>query len=302
VTHRLTLLTVHGHPDDESVNAGGVMARYATEGMRVVCVVCTRGERGKIVVPELDTPANQARLGEIREAELEGALKLLGPIEHFVLGYRDSGTMGSPENLDPASFWQADLDEAIGRLVLLVRRIQPDVIVTCNEFGGDGHPDHIRAGEVARAAYERSGDPNAYPEQLIGPDAVEPWSVSKLYETVTQLQRKEKVRRMLASRSVRTAAFAAIRYARRWRPGQDDLRSRMAAAQRPATTRVDVTPWLEAKYAAVAAHVTQVPRDSRILALTPAQRRLVSPTEDFTLRASRVPTVFPETDLFAGMH
>jgi LmbE family N-acetylglucosaminyl deacetylase len=301
VSHRLTLLTVHGHPDDESVNTGGVMARYAMEGTRVVCVVCTRGERGEIVVPVLDTPTNRARLGEIREGELVKALGFLGPIEYHVLGYGDSGTMGSPTNLDPHSFWQADPDEAAGRMVLLIRRVRPDVIVTCNEFGGDGHPDHIRASEIARMAYERSGDPNAYPEQLVGPDAVEPWAVSKLYETVIQLHRREKVRRLMASGSVRTTVLAAVRYVRRWRPGQDALRPQMAAAQRPATTRVDVGPWLEAKYSALAAHVTQVRPNSRILALTPAERRLISPTEDFTLRASRVATALPETDLFAGL-
>jgi mycothiol S-conjugate amidase len=297
----LTLLTVHGHPDDESVNTAGVMARYAREGIRVVCVVCTRGERGEIVVPELDTPTNRARLGEIREGELVKALGFLGPIEYYVLGYGDSGTMGSPMNRDPRSFWQADPDEAAGRMVFLVRRVRPDVIVTCNEFGADGHPDHIRASETARMAYERSGDPNAYPEQLVGPEAVEPWSVSKLYETVIQLQRREKVRRLMASGSVRTTVLAAVRYARRWRPGQDALRPQMAAAQRPATTRVDVGPWLEAKNSAVAAHITQIRPDSRILALTPAERRLISPTEDFTLRASRVATALPEVDLFAGL-
>src|SRR5487761_2564133 len=154
---RLTLMTVHAHPDDETIGTGGVMAKADADGRRAVLVTCTRGELGEIVDPELDTPGNHRRLGEMRAAELEAALGALGVTEWENLGYRDSGMMGEPGNLDPRSFWQADRDEAIGRLVWMVRRYRPDVITGYNSFGGYGHPDHVNAHRVAVGAFYRPG-------------------------------------------------------------------------------------------------------------------------------------------------
>ena len=121
---------------------------------------------GEIVVPEMDTPDNHRRLGEIRAGELERAMAALGVTEWENLGYHDSDMMGRAGNRDPRTFWQADLDEAIGRLVWFVRRYQPDVMTTYNDFGGYGHPDHIRTHLVAVGAFARAGDPAWYPEQL----------------------------------------------------------------------------------------------------------------------------------------
>ena len=179
--HRPTLMTVHAHPDDETIGTGGAMAKAVDAGHRVVLVTNTRGELGEIVVPEMDTPDNHRRLGEIRAGELERAMGVLGVTEWENLGYRDSGMMGTDGNRDPRSFWQADLDEAARRLTWLVRRYQPDVITTYNAFGGYGHPDHIRTHDVAVLAFERAGDPAWYPEQLED-GGVEPWAPSKLYE------------------------------------------------------------------------------------------------------------------------
>ena len=297
---RLTLLTVNGHPDDESVTVGGTMARYAAEGVRVVCVIGTRGEVGEIVDPALATPANFADLGAIREDEARRALSHLGSIDLRFLGYRDSGMPGTPENADPRSFTQADLDEATGRLVRIVREVRPQVIVGPNEFGGDGHPDHIRAGELARAAFARAGDPTAYPEQLA--DGLEPWQPNKLYEPVTDLGRRRKLIRALRSDGIGAAALILFRAARHWRPGRERERSRSASAQHAVTTRVNVSRFIEAKYAALAEHRTQVAPDSDHFVLTPQQRKRVVPTEDFALRAVRglqPPT--HEKDLFAGL-
>ena len=169
--HRPTLMTVHAHPDDETIGTGGAMAKAVEAGHRVVLVTGTRGELGEIVVPDMDTPDNHRRLGEIRAGELERAMGVLGVTEWENLGYRDSGMMGTDGNRDPRSFWQADLDEAAGRLTWLVRRYQPDVMTTYNEFGGYGHPDHIRTHDVAVRAFERAGDPAWYPEQLEEPGA-----------------------------------------------------------------------------------------------------------------------------------
>src|SRR5918993_2255739 len=190
--HVPTLMTVHAHPDDETIGTGGTMAKAVAEGKRVVLVTCTRGEMGEIVVPDLDTPDNHRRLGELRAVELERAMAILGVTEWENLGYHDSDMMGRPGNHDPRSFWRADLDEAAGRLVWMIRRYQPDVVTTYNSFGGYGHPDHIRVHDVAIRAFPRAGDPAWYPEQLTpdhggtGPTAEEgglaPWTPSKLYE------------------------------------------------------------------------------------------------------------------------
>src|SRR3989304_10388595 len=137
---RLTLMLVHAHPDDESLGTGGVMARYAAQGVRVVCVTCTGGEHGEIVVPELDTPDNHVRLAEIRAGELRRALARLGPIESRFLGYVDSGMMGTAENEAPGSFWRADFDEAVERLLVIVRELRPQAMVGHKDFGGLGPP------------------------------------------------------------------------------------------------------------------------------------------------------------------
>jgi len=291
----LTLMTVTAHPDDETLWAGGVMARYAAEGLRVLCVTCTGGENGSIVVPELDTPENRARLGEIRAEELTRALARLGPIENRWLGYRDSGMMGTPENNDPRSLWQADLEEATGRLVRIVREVRPDVIVTFNEWGGNGHPDHIRASEIARRAFDRAGDPTAYPEQLGGLDAVAPWTPSKLYERRATASRRQKVRRLLADEGVIAAVPIVARIALQWRPGRERQRRIRYDSQGPLDTEVEVGRWVKNKPAALAEHRTQIRPD-------PAQLRYLSfATEQYTICESRVEVHRPETDLFAGL-
>lgn len=296
----LTLMTVNGHPDDETVTAGGVMARYAAEGLRVVCVVGTRGELGEIVDPELDSPENYARLGSIREVELERALTELHPaIEHVFLGYRDSGMMGEPSNGDAVSFWSADVDEAAGRLVKVVREVQPDVMVGPNRFGNDGHPDHIRAAQIAALAFERAGDPSSYPEQLAAGLSV--WAPQKLYESVDQLGRLAKARRAFGSGGVKGLASMSVRVLRHWSPGRERKRRRMAAEQGAVTTRIDVTEFTANKYRALQAHRSQIRADSDRFALTAEERSRVSPTEDFTLSASRITTSRPEDDLFAGL-
>jgi mycothiol conjugate amidase Mca len=292
-------MTVHAHPDDESISTGGVMSRYARDGHRVFCVTCTGGEHGEIVVPELDTPENHARLAEIRRGELARALAHLGPIEHRWLGYVDSGMMGTPENDAPDSFWQADQDEAAGRLVRLIRESRPQVLVSYNDFGGYGHPDHIRAATTTKLAWERAGDAQAYPEQLR--DGLSPWQPMKLYETVLDITRRQSFQDLVREKGIETW----------WAPPQDEppedrerreahLRQ-MAEAQGPVTTRVDVTGQIDAKLAAFREHVTQLAPDGFFLAFSAEEWRRIGPTEDFTLRASTVGVRIPESDLFAGL-
>jgi mycothiol conjugate amidase Mca len=299
MSERHTLLTVHAHPDDETITTGGTMARYSNAGHRVICVTCTGGEHGEIVVPELDTPENHARLGEIRAEELKRALEALGPIESRMLGYVDSGMMGTPENEAAESFWQADPDEAAGRVVRIVREARPDVIVGYNDFGGYGHPDHIRAALMAKLAFERAGDPAWYPEQLT--DGLTPWQPRKLYESVLDMSRREAIGEILEARGVQSW----------WREPEDETdeqraerlayMKRMVDAAGPKTTHIDVSDVVDNKLAAMRAHVTQLSTSFPFLALTADEWRTHLPTEDFTLRASNVPVRIPETDLFEGI-
>ena len=308
---RFTLMTVHAHPDDEAVGTGGVMAKAVADGHRTVLVTCTRGEMGDIVVPELDTPENHRRLGEIRAAELEAALGELGVTEWENLGYRDSDMMGRPGNLDPRCFWQADLDEAIGRLVWLVRRYRPDVMTTYNDFGGYGHPDHIRTHLVAVGAFERAGDPGQYPQQLaqdlggggspLAEGGLAPWAPGKLYEQASSATMRRRMAEVIESRGHRSP----------WAPAPDatpeelaefeERFARMTVPDEAITTVIDINPWLEARWRALNRHVTQISTTGPFAALGLEGWRELGGRETFILREARVPVASPETDLFAGL-
>jgi len=233
--HRLTLMTVHAHPDDETIGTGGTMAKTVADGNRLILVTCTRGELGEIVVPEMDTDDNHRRLGEIRAGELERAMGVLGVTEWENLGYRDSGMMGTDGNHDPRCFWQADLDEAAGRLTWLIRQYQPDVVTTYNAFGGYGHPDHIRVHDVAVRAFDRAGDPAWYPEQL-EETGLEPWAPAKLYEQAmaASLRNRMAERMPPPSRSPRwrSSRRRCSRRTRRSRPASTSVAPRSTRSSR----------------------------------------------------------------------
>jgi LmbE family N-acetylglucosaminyl deacetylase len=304
-------MTVHAHPDDESIGTGGVMAKAVAEGHRVVLVTCTRGEMGEIVVPELDTPENHRRLGEIRAGELEAAMGELGVTEWENLGYRDSDMVGRPGNLDPRTFWQADLDEAIGRLVWLVRRYQPDVMTTYIDFGGYGHPDHIRTHLVAIGAFARAGDPSCYPKQLavehggegrpLAEGGLAPWTPSKLYEQASPASMRRKMADIVTRRGIPSP----------WAPPTDatpeemiefeERFARMTVPDDAVTTWIDVTDYLDVRWRALHRHVTQISATGPFSALGVEGWREIGAKETFILRESRVSTTVPEDDLFAGL-
>ena len=182
------LLLVHAHPDDETITSGATMAQYAAAGAAVTLVTCTLGEEGEILVPELEQlAANQAdQLGGWRIAELAQAMRELGVSDHRFLGgagrFRDSGMMSTPANEHPRAFWRASQDrsvfyEAVLALVEVIRSTRPQVVVTYDDFGGYGHPDHIMAHRVTMAAVEAAAQP-AYASA-----GGEPWTVAKLYWT-----------------------------------------------------------------------------------------------------------------------
>jgi LmbE family N-acetylglucosaminyl deacetylase len=310
--HRPTLMTVHAHPDDETIGTGGSMARAVAEGHRVVLITCTRGEMGEIVVPEMDTPDNHRRLGELRAAELEAAMGVLGVHEWENLGYHDSDMMGRAGNGDPRSFWQADLDEAARRLVWFIRRYQPDVVTTYNEFGGYGHPDHIRTHDVTVRAFSRAGDLAWYPEQLApehggsgaGAEAggLAPWSPSKLYEQAIPASVRARMQEALAARGEKSF----------WSPPDDAtpeqiaefeaFAAKMLVPDEQVTTWIDVSgDPLERKWKAIHEHRTQIAADSPFMLMGIEGWRDGWGKEAYILRESRVETAKPETDLFAGI-
>jgi len=294
-----TLMTVHAHPDDETIGTGGVMAQAVANGHRVILVTCTGGELGEIVVPELDTAENHRRLAEIRAGELAAAMHDLGVTEWESLGYRDSGMTGTSGNDDPRSFWRANLDEAAGRLVWLVRQFQPDVITTYNDFGGYGHPDHIRTHDVAVRAFDRAGDPDWYPEQLEA--GLEPWTPCKLYEQAFPSTLRERMAEQLK----------AAGQASPWEPPEglseasrlefEERMQRILIPDDAITTWVDVAEVLDRKWSAIRRHVTQISEDGPFLALGLDGWRDAWSREAFVLRESRVKTTLPESDLFAGL-
>jgi N-acetyl-1-D-myo-inositol-2-amino-2-deoxy-alpha-D-glucopyranoside deacetylase len=159
------LLVVHAHPDDESIETGITMARYAAAGVPVTLVTCTLGELGEIIPADLAYLGAERGdlLGKYRIGELDAACAALGVQDHRFLGgpgrWRDSGMMGLPSNDDPGCFWQADLDEAALDLVAIIREVRPRVMVSYDDRGFYGHPDHIQAHRVAWRAFQLAGDP-----------------------------------------------------------------------------------------------------------------------------------------------
>jgi len=195
------LLLVHAHPDDEAFATGGLIARAVGEGHRVDLVTCTGGEEGEIHDPSLDYDEAFPRLREIRALELACSLDALrgtypGELDLHLLGYRDSGMMGTESNEHPESFWKSDLDEATAKLVRVVRTVRPAVIVTYDPNGNYGHPDHINAHGIAAAAWDAAADPDRYP------DAGAPHAVAKLYEIAFNRDRWFALMKDMAQRGI----------------------------------------------------------------------------------------------------
>jgi len=279
----LCLLAVHAHPDDESSKGAGTVARYQAEGIRSVLVCCTGGEEGDILNPALDLPEVRERLAEVRREELEVATKVIGYDEVVMLGYRDSGMPDSEANARPDAFANAPLEESVGRLVAIIRRERPQVIVTySDDQQGYPHPDHIMVHDISLPAFAAAGDPAAYPE------AGEPWQPSKLYYTVWSRAR------MLATHEKFNELGLESPFTDEWfaRPSQDDR----------ITTQVPLDGYEDVRMEALLAHGTQVdPKSPFWFGLPRDVSRQIHPFDDYVLAESRVPTDFPEDDLFAGL-
>ena len=296
MTDRLTLLTVHAHPDDEASKGAPTLAKYGAEGVHTVLVCCTGGEEGDLQNPSLreegqpfhglSPEEERALVTSMRAAELAASADVIGFDEVVMLGYRDSGMPDSDANEHPDCFHQADLDEAAGRLVQVIRRTKPQVIIT---YGDDQtaypHPDHLRVHDISVLAFDRAGDPDWYP------DAGEPFSPSKLYYSVWSKARMVKIHELLIER------LGESPFSQEWldRPSQDHR----------ITTKIDVGDYQWARTGALRAHATQVdPNSPWWFAFTDAEQRELYPWEDWILARSLVgdiPAHDEERDLFAGI-
>jgi len=277
------ILLVHAHPDDETINNGATMALYADLGAQVTLVTCTRGEEGEILVPELSHLGSDAQdqLGEHREIELANAMKELGISDYRFLGapttkFRDSGMMGTDPNNRPDVFWQADLDSAAKILVEVIEEIKPHILITYDEIGGYGHPDHIKAHLVAMRASELSK-----------------WQIQKIYwNTIPKSVLAEGISKM---KEIGSDFFGAETV--------DDLP--FAKDDEFVTTLIDGVIYVDAKLAAMKAHETQISVDGPFFALSNNLGLQIWGDEYYTLVKGKKSGPFDalgrETDLTSGI-
>ena len=283
----LRILTVHAHPDDEASKGAPTLAKYAAEGVTTILVCCTGGEEGDIQNPAMERAEVRQNLPEIRAAELARSAEIIGFGEVVMLGYRDSGMPDTEANARPDNFANADLDEATGRLVAVLRRTRPQVVITYNDDQqGYPHPDHIRVHDISVLAFQRSGDATWYPE------AGEPWQPLKLYYSVW-------------SRARMTTVHEAMMRLRGTSPFKEEWFTKRPSQDERITTQVDVHDFQWARSRSLLAHATQIdPSEGFWFGLTDEETAEVYPWEDWVLAESRVG--FPaqgerEDDLFAGI-
>lgn len=279
----LRLLSVHAHPDDEASKGSSLVAKYVGEGVGATLVCCTGGELGEVLNPAMDRPEVHDDLPGVRLRELEESARIIGYDHLDLLGYRDSGMPDMEANADPANFANAPLDEAVGRLVAIIRRDRPQVILTySDDQGGYPHPDHLRVHDISVVAFDRAGDGAWYPE--LG----DPWEPSKLYYAIWSKAR------VMAIHEKFLELGLASPYDQAWldRFGQDER----------ITTRVFVGDHYDIRQRSLLAHATQVdPNSAFWFGLPDAVARTIHPYDEYILAASRVPTSIPEDDLFAGI-
>ncbi len=280
------LLLVHAHPDDETINNGVTMAKYAKDGAQVTLVTCTRGEEGEVLVAELASLASDKddKLGQHREIELKDAMAHLGIADFRFLGapnkkWRDSGMMGMPQNDRTDVFWQSDLDESANELVKIILEIKPQVLITYDEFGGYGHPDHIKAHRVAMRAAEIA--------------EINGWKIEKIYwNTMPRSVIQMGIEKM---KEVGSDFFGA--------ESVDDLP--FAKPDELVTSVVHASEFVPQKLAAMKAHATQISVDGPFFALSNNLGLSVWGDEYYTLVKGEKTAPFDENgrelDLFAGI-
>lgn len=296
------MLLVHAHPDDETINQGATMAKYVAEGAQVTLVTCTLGEEGEVLVPELEHLASDREdaLGQHRIGELAAAMKELGVTDHRFLGeagkYRDSGMVWhadghavAGDDVREGTFWRADLTAAAADLVRVIREVRPQVLVTYDEFGGYGHPDHIQAHRVATYGAALAA------VRSFRPELGEAWDVPKIYwGAMSETRMREGLRRLRESGD--TTAFEGM--------DPDGPLPRFVTPDHLLDAVVDGTEFVDAKMAAMRAHATQIAVEGPFFALSNNVGNEVWAVEYFRLaKGTRGPVGEDglETDLFAGL-
>jgi N-acetyl-1-D-myo-inositol-2-amino-2-deoxy-alpha-D-glucopyranoside deacetylase len=276
-------LLVHAHPDDETINNGATMALYSALGAQVTLVTCTRGEEGEILTPELShlSSAENDALGHHRETELANAMSALGVTDYRFLAegkkiYRDSGMMGTDPNNRPDVFWQADLEEAADYLVSVIEEVKPHILITYDEIGGYGHPDHIQAHRVAMRAAEKSD-----------------WQIQKIYwNTMPKSVIAESMEKMKETGSDFFGAESV-----------DDIP--FAKDDEFVHALIDGNGYVDQKMEAMKAHHTQIALDGPFFALSNNLGLQVWGNEFYTLVKGKKSEPFDEagreSDLFAGV-
>jgi len=269
------LMAVHAHPDDEVFSTGGILAKYAAEGHRVVVVYATRGEAGEMHDPDRDPDQAILKLGEIREEEARCAADILGITDVYFLGYRDSGMAGTEENTNPSAFANASLDEAAIRLMDIMRETRPQVVVTYNEDGGYGHPDHLMAHNVTVAAFDRSQG--------------QAWAPQKLYFGASS---REAFKRYVEGMKRLGLQIPWLR--------EDFNLEEYGMPEAEITAHIDVAPFTPLKKAALAAHRTQIPADFFYLSIPDEALSDAAGVEYFVRARPPAEPGDRESDLFAG--
>lgn len=262
MTQTVDFMAVRPHPDDESSGTGGLLAMYAAAGLRTAVVTCTGGEEGEILDPELVYEEAFPRLREIRERELRAACEVLGVSELRLLGYRDSGMAGTEANNRPDAFMNVPLDEPAGRLALIIRELRPRVIVTENEHGSYGHPDHVMCHRVAVRGWELAADPSfGLSEGVAGP----PWRAPRLYVMTPITEGWEEIVELMKREGLDASPLEEMLERRRQR-----------AAETPPdeiTAAIDVSAYADVQRRALLCHRTQIDPNGFFMTLPPVVRR-----------------------------
>jgi len=269
-------MVVHAHPDDESIGTGGILAKYSTEGIKTVLVYGTRGEVGEILNPDFISPSPDLKIENIRMLELEKALKILGVESVHFLGYRDSGILGSPDNNHPQAFAKANMQEATSKLVDIIRRERPNVIVTYNERGFYGHPDHIMANRVTLQAFRTADDP-----EFECKNGLKLWHPNKLYYIAAPISRLRMINRLVLERGEKPHF------------DPEDL----GTPDDEITTVVDVREYLPQKLEAINCHQSQISPNIFFRNLSNKSRDEALGYEYFSCIRGRNPIDHKETDL-----
>ena len=295
----LTIMAVHAHPDDETTSGGASLVRYRAEGIQTVVVTCTDGAEGEMHDPDLNPEEALPRMAEIRRGEMARAAQIMNLSAHEWLGYRDSGMAGTSANENPASFFKADLVEATGRLVRLVRKYRPQVMLTYNAFGGYGHPDHINAHKIAASSFDYANDLDRYSEEEFGPG----WQPSKLYTAAFSRGAWQEVWRRVRADGLEWPFKPPVKEGEEIvvESPKKELPPEFGSPDNEITTFVDVADYWKTAQDALLAHRTQIDPESPFWKLRREYGDVLVRTDCFVLFKSVLPAQRPEYDLFVGL-